>query len=216
MEHLFSGKRMIDLTLPYNENIAGFQSEAARELAKDGWNAEMLHIYSHAGTHMDAPFHFGLEGTIDQYTPDQLIGKAWLVNIKEAKSNYLIGVEDIAAIKEKVQQGDSILLRTDWSKHLNNRSLYRDQLPRISVQLAEWLVEKKVKMLGVEPPSVADVNNLEEVSQIHHILLAGGIIIIEGLKDLDQIQTESVLLFAFPLKIKDGDGAPARVIALEL
>jgi kynurenine formamidase len=70
-------------------------------------------------------------------------------------------------------------------------------------------------MLGVEPPSVADVNNLPEVTKIHEILLGGGITIIEGLCNLDQIKAEFVTLIALPIKYKNGDGAPARVVAIE-
>ena len=70
-------------------------------------------------------------------------------------------------------------------------------------------------MLGVEPPSVADVNNLEEVTEIHRILLDGDVIIIEGLTNLRQIRRDQVVLIALPLKVEGGDGAPARVIALE-
>ena len=70
-------------------------------------------------------------------------------------------------------------------------------------------------MLGVEPPSVADVNNLEEVTRIHRILLKGGVTIIEGLCNLEGITGDKCWLIALPLKIFQGGGAPARVIAIE-
>jgi kynurenine formamidase len=59
------------------------------------------------------------------------------------------------------------------------------------------------------------VEDLAEVTHIHHILLGGGVVIVEGLKNLDRIRAESVFLLALPLKIGGGDGAPARVIAFE-
>jgi kynurenine formamidase len=62
---------------------------------------------------------------------------------------------------------------------------------------------------------VADVNDLPEVTRIHEILLGGNVIIIEGLTNLGNIKRELVDLIALPLKIAQGDGAPARVIALE-
>jgi kynurenine formamidase len=93
--------------------------------------------------------------------------------------------------------------------------LYRDALPRISKDLAKWCVSNKVKMLGVEGPSVADVNNLPEVTKIHEILLGGNVTIIEGISNLHVLQRKQVYLIAMPLKIKGGDGAPARVIAME-
>jgi kynurenine formamidase len=70
-------------------------------------------------------------------------------------------------------------------------------------------------MLGVEPPSVADVNNAEELKSVHKILLGGGVIVVEGLVNLEKISEEKVTLIAMPLKISGGDGAPARVLAIE-
>jgi kynurenine formamidase len=68
----------------------------------------------------------------------------------------------------------------------------------------------------VEPPSVADVHNLKEVTDIHRLLLGADIIIVEGLTNLEAIQTDCVWLMALPLKIGRGDGAPARVVAFEM
>jgi kynurenine formamidase len=92
--------------------------------------------------------------------------------------------------------------------------MFRNQLPRISPELAEWCVEKRVRILGVEPPSVADVNDLPEVTEIHRILLSGGVTIVEGLINLDQLPDNRDITFgAFPLKIQDGDGSPCRAFA---
>ncbi|MEM6318706.1 MAG: cyclase family protein [Bacteroidota bacterium] len=207
--------RIHDLTLPYNEEIAGYTSETARTVAKNGWNARTLHIYSHAGTHMDAPFHFGVsQETIDDFSPQQVMGKAWVVTIPIKEDQQLLTLSDLQPIVAHFKMGDSLLLRTDWSQFLG-KPKYRDALPRISEELAQWCVDQKVKILGVEPPSVADVNNLEEVTNIHHILLKGKVIIVEGLTNLDKIDRPFVFLIALPLKIENGDGAPARVIALE-
>jgi arylformamidase len=208
--------KLIDLTMPYDDNIAGFSSEPARTVERDGWNARTLHIYSHAGTHMDAPFHFGVsDETIDEYPLSKFFSnRAWVVDLSQIEPKALIFVKDLGKIATEFQIGDSLLLRTDWSKRLGTAG-YRNDLPRISEELANWLVEWKVQILGVEPPSVADVNNLAEVTTIHHILLRGGVVIVEGLTNLDSLTKPYVQLLAFPLKIKKGDGAPCRVIAIE-
>ena len=114
-----------------------------------------------------------------------------------------------------VQPGDSLLLRTDWSKQADHPAIYRDGLPRISEALAHWCVTSKVKMLGVEPPSIADVNNLAEVTRIHKILLGGGVTIVEGLCNLDQLKGPGVFFAALPLKIFAGDGCPCRAFAVD-
>ncbi|MEM0995093.1 MAG: cyclase family protein, partial [Bacteroidota bacterium] len=173
----FSQFRSIDISLAYNEHIAGFSSNTARDLKEDGWNARWLNIYSHAGTHMDAPLHFGLSGTIDKFRPEQLMGKAWVVDLTHVAPKAKIEVSDLGTVAANIQAGDSLILHTAWSQYLKQPEIYRDQLPRISTDLAKWMVAKEVKMLGVEPPSVADVNNLAEVTEIHEILLRGNVII---------------------------------------
>ncbi len=206
--------RWIDLTLDYDDQISGYQSSITNDLVRDGWNARDLHIYSHAGTHMDAPFHFGVSSqTIDQIPLEQFMGRAWVVDVHIIKTGQLLKKSLVKKLT-KWRAGDSLLIRSGWS-NLVGHSLYRDALPRISKGLAKWCVSKKVKMLGVEGPSVADVNNLPEVTNIHEILLGGNVTIIEGITNLYALQRKQVYLIALPLKIKDGDGAPARVIALE-
>jgi kynurenine formamidase len=62
---------------------------------------------------------------------------------------------------------------------------------------------------------VADVNNLQEVTEIHLILLGGGVIIVEGLTNLGSLTQERVLFGAMPLKVEGGDGCPCRAFAIE-
>ncbi len=205
----------IDLTQSYHPSMPGYASEPAKVLARDGWNAQTLHLYSHAGTHMDAPFHFGVsEESIDQIPVHRLSGRTWKVLLPITSPSALLTADAVAAQLPAWQAGDNLLIETGWSHHQDTDwERYRNELPRISEALAHWCVDHQVNILGVEPPSVADVNNLAEVTLIHQILLAGNVIIVEGLCQLDQLPLGPFQLFAFPLKITDGDGAPARVLA---
>ena len=207
--------RIIDLTLSLEPAMRGVKFEPARVLEKDGWNAMTLHLYSHCGTHMDAPRHFDVSGqTIDQIPLDKCMGPAWLVDLSGIKPRSLITVEDLGPFQKKIQAGDGLLIRTGWSL-LANSPAYRNELPRISLELARWCADNGVRILGVEPPSVADVHNIEELTTIHRVLLESGVIIVEGLANLQAITKEKVTFMAFPLKIVDGDGAPARALAIE-
>lgn len=204
-----------DLTHTLDDNIAGFSQKTSRTMSVDGWNAKTLTIYSHAGTHMDAPFHFGIsDQTIDNYTPKELMGNASIVDVLIIEAKHLIQLDDVIDQLKGFVVGDSLLIRTNWSKNYD-QPRFKEDLPRISDDFAKWIVNHKVKLLGVEPLSVADVEDLAEVTRIHQILLSGEVIIIEGLKNLHRIKAKQVFLIALPLKIKDGDGAPARVIAFE-
>ena len=207
--------KVIDLTLTFDDNIRGFSMKQATTKSENGWNAKWLNIYSHAGTHMDAPFHFEVSAeTIDVMHPSRFITNAWVVDCGAVQPSQQLTVADLGEAFAKFQKGESLILKTGWSKRLHE-GVYRDGLPRISEELAKWCGENEVNILAVEPPSVADVNNLEEVTHIHELLLNQNVIIVEGLCNLDQLTQEKVTLIALPLKIKKGDGAPARVIAIE-
>ncbi|MEO7413099.1 MAG: cyclase family protein [Opitutaceae bacterium] len=208
--------RIIDLTLPLRPGTRGVAAEAKFTVAEHGWNAATWHLYSHAGTHMDARIHFeaGSE-TIDQHTPARCMGPAWIVRLPGLAPKALLTVERLGTLAEKFPAGESLLLHTGWSRHVDDPVLYRDGLPRISPELARWCVERKVKLLGVEAPSVADVNNLPEVTLIHQILLGGGVTIVEGLANLDQLTDDRVFFAALPLRLAGGDGCPVRAFAVE-
>jgi kynurenine formamidase len=206
---------IVDLTLTYTNSFTGFSKETSKTIDKDGWNASTLNFYSHCGTHMDAPIHFNVSNqTIDEIPVSDFVGKAWVIDVRHVGSKGLIYSNHIPQdIQDNFLAGDSLILWSDWAQFANTPK-YRDELPRISEELANWCIAHKVKMIGVEPPSVADVNNIEEVTKIHEILLSG-VVIIEGLTNLENLQSNCVELIALPLKIGGGDGSPARVIAIE-
>jgi kynurenine formamidase len=208
--------RLIDLTLPLTPGMRGVAMEPKFTVARDGWNAATWHLHSHVGTHMDAQIHFdaGPE-TIDTKPLSFCLGPAWVVNLTPLAPRTLITVGHLGEVAAKFTAGDSLLLRTDWHEHVSEPAVYRDGLPRISPELAHWCVKRRVKILGVEPPSIADVNNLPEVTLIHRILLGGGVTIVEGLALLNQLTQEKVFFAALPLRLAGGDGSPVRAFAID-
>ena len=207
--------RIIDLTLTLRDGMRGVAFEQTRTFERDGWNARTLHLYSHAGTHMDAQTHFAAGPvTIDRTPLERCMGWAWVVHLDGIIDKALISVSQLGKVAAKFAAGESLLLRTGWSRHVNNPQHYRDNFPRIADDLAHWCAEKKLNILGVEPPSVADVNNKEELTRIHKILLGANITIVEGLTNLDALTQEKVFFVAAPLKIEGGDGCPCRAFAM--
>lgn len=207
--------RIIDLSLPISKDMPGVDIGVARQLDRDGWNATTLSLYSHCGTHMDAPRHFLPDGQpLDQQSLSPGVGPALIINHAPAEPRQLITVDHMAAYEDQIQAGSRLLIRTDWHKRFGTPA-YRHELPRISLQLAKWLVERSVALIGVEPPSVADVNNMQELTEVHQTLFRGDVVIVEGLANLDQISQSTVQFVALPLKIRGGDGSPVRAIAIE-
>lgn len=210
-------QRVVDLSLPLHHGMRGVSTEQNTTIATVGYNTTNLHLYSHAGTHMDAPLHF-LEGgdTIDQIPLDKLIGPALVVDLSHVAPNSLIVVEDLAPHAAKIGPGSRLLLRTDWDLH-HALPDYRPDMPRVSVELARWLVERKISLLGVQTPSVASVRpeNRAELTEVHQVLLKADVIIVEGLANLRELRQEVVQFIALPLKITGCDGSPVRAAAIE-
>jgi kynurenine formamidase len=195
--------------------MRGVDIDVARTLEANGWNATQLQLYSHCGTHMDAPRHFLPDGsTIDQTPLAPCIGPARVIDLRPVQPRQEITVEHLGEVAHAVEPGDRLLFCTDWYLR-HGTPEYRNALPRISPAFARWLVEKEVALIGVEPPSVADVNSREELTAVHRTLLEGGVVIVEGLAHLSALESTGVELIALPLKVIDGDGAPARVVAVE-
>ena len=204
---------IIDLTQTLSHGMRGVTIHPHTRIANEGYNTTNLHLYSHAGTHMDAPLHF-LDGgaTIDQWPLAQCIGSAIVIDLSFKAPDSLISVADLGVAAAKIGQGSRVLLRTDWDDHATLPD-YRTHFPRISRELASWLVEQGVWLVGVQTPSVASLADREELRDVHQILLRGGIVIVECLMNLRELP-EVVTFIALPLKVDGGDGSPVRAVAL--
>ncbi|MCB1100198.1 MAG: cyclase family protein [Verrucomicrobiae bacterium] len=207
---------IVDLSMPLQDGMRGFTYEQVKTADREGWNTSNLHIYSHAGTHMDAQLHFEAgPGTIDQIPLERCMGPAWIIDLEGIADKELITVGHLGEVSKKFLPGECLLFRTSWSRHVNSPQHYRDHFPRISDELACWCADHRVNLIGVEPPSVADMNNKEELTRIHKTLLGANIIIVEGLTNLDALSHDKVFFVAAPLKIQGGDGCPCRAYAFD-
>lgn len=208
-------RKIIDLTLTFAHGKQGVEFETKKTILSDGFNTTTLHIYSHALTHMDATKHFLQDGDgVEQNNLDQCVGEAIVIDLSHKAPNSFITVDDLALVADRVLPSSRLLLRTDWSDHADTGD-YRTLFPRVSAELAQWMVDRGIGLLGLESPSVASLlpENLEELTQVHRILLSGDVIIVEGLTNL-RLLPDSVEFVALPLKLEDCDGSPVRAIAI--
>ena len=83
----------------------------------------------------------------------------------------------------------------------------------VSADAARYLVQIGLKLVGIDYLSIEEAHKDGHLT--HHILLGAGIVIIEGL-DLARVPPGDYELFCLPLKIKNADGAPARVFLREI
>ena len=210
----------IDLTLTISKSIPTFpgspkpQFISWSDLKDDGYNLELLFLSSHTGTHLDAPFHFIKNGiTIDQIPLDRLFGKAILIKLKKTK-NAAINKSDITLFEKrngKIPNHSSVFFFTGWQKNIKNNNYFTEN-PGLSLSAAQYLVSKKVNLVGIDSPSI-DLGKDNSFS-VHHIFSKNNILIVENLANLNKILSNDFIFTILPLKLKDATGSPVRAVAL--
>lgn len=156
----------------------------------------------HTGTHVDAPFHFDNEGaTIDELDINRFIGRARLIDVSHCKS---IGASELSDVN--LHDVNHILLRT--SAH-QNPDHFPENIPPLMPDLAPFLKEHGIQLVGVDVPSVDPLDSKDMAA--HHALHQHGIAILENVV-LHHLQPGNYDLIALPLPIKGADGSPVRAI----
>lgn len=217
--------RIVDLTLTVQEGMQTFPthwhpmveiSQLGRHGIEDRETRKLV-LGTHTGTHVDAPAHFIPGGlTIDKVPLKQLVGPARVLDFSAAEPGQELGVTDLTG-----RLGDTppakLVLRFDWSDQLGTMAYYSDH-PYLSQEAARWLVEGGCHLLAMDTPMPDDPRNGRGTtldSPNHKIVLGAGALLVEYLTNLRELRTEEVELIVAPLKIRDGDGAPARCLAIE-
>ena len=180
------------------------------------FNLQRLVLGTHLGTHVDAPLHFIKGGrTIDTYDLAELGGPAAVLPLTVG-ANRPITVRDLEAPGVAVERGDIVLLATGWDQRFSTPEYHTH--PYLSDDAAAWLVDRRVRMIGVDFFSADLPVPLRPPGfdwPVHHRLLGAGILIAENLAHVSPVAGRRLTVGAFPLKIRGGDGAPARIFALE-
>ncbi|MEP6698356.1 MAG: cyclase family protein [Verrucomicrobiota bacterium] len=176
-------------------------------------NVGAVNMSAHNGTHADAPFHFDPTGqTIEQIELHTYIGDAVVVDLSkilgsaEADRPRQITVADLATSSALLEKAPRLLLKTEVWK---NSRIFPDWIPVIANDVPEWLRKRKVKLLGLDLPSVDTIDSKDLTN--HHALAAAGVAIVESL-DLSEVDEGIYGFAALPLKMAGGDAAPVRAI----
>jgi len=182
--------------------------ERRRMSRGDHNNSSGLSMSVHSGTHLDAPFHFTPDGaTIDSLPLDLFVGPVVVVHIVEA--DRYITAEHVAAL----DLGDTprVLFKTRNSELLR-KSKYDPDFVAFSVDAAQALVARRVRLVGLDYLSVA---HADEQVPVHRAFLDHGVALLEGV-DLSEIKPGRYELFCFPVRLQGSDGAPCRAVLRDL
>ncbi len=173
-------------------------------------NVTRLNFTTHTGTHVDAPFHFlgGNSTTVERLPLSLLTGRAYVLHLPDEVDLITARVLERADIPPRTRR---LLLKTRNSAlWVHPEHGFDTGFVAISPDGAQFLVDRGVKLVGVDYLSVAPFN---QSVPTHHILLEAGVVVIEGL-NLSEVSQGRYALYCLPLKIGGGDGAPARAILI--
>lgn len=169
-------------------------------------NVGALTMGVHNATHADAPFHFEPGGdTIERMALETFLGDAVVVDLT-AKFGTDRTLQITIGDLESAAEAPRLLLKTGvW----RDSKIFPEWIPVIASDVAEWLGKRKVKLLGLDLPSVDSID--AKVLVNHHALAAADVAIVESL-DLSEVSAGTYHFSALPLRIAGGDAAPVRAI----
>lgn len=207
---------MIDISMPLHSAMVVWPGQPGRSSGGEKFGREeikagdsiisLLSMSSHTGTHVDAPKHFlGESGSsLDQIPLEKLVGPCRVIEIQE----MAITAEVLRPCNIAV--GERILFKTRNShEHLLEKGEFIKDYVSLDLSAAEFLASKKINLVGIDYLGIEVKGNPGH--PVHKTLLEVGIVIVEGL-NLVGVELGEYNLAVLPLKIADGDGAPARAI----
>ncbi len=154
-----------DLSQPLNEEAPfwpyypPFEVKYIKRKPEHGVNAQYIQTSNHIGTHFDAPRHFKTDGmTIDEVPLDWLYGDGVIVDVSDEMGELAAYTPEMIEEKADVREGDILILHTGW----HNYGQYGDEAdeekyihmhPGAHPDMVDWLIEKNIKVWGVDAVS---------------------------------------------------------------
>lgn len=150
------GLQLFDLSNRWGHGMPQWPSRSILDIhtlefhAKDGVLVQQFNGIMHRGTHMDAPYHV-LENTptIDDYEVWRFFGTGVAVSIPKGKWG-VITPDDLENARPRIQPGDIVMINTGSHHLLGDDPVYFAYSPGLYKEAAEWLVERKVKLVGID------------------------------------------------------------------
>jgi len=212
---IFDISRTLSAELPPWPGDVGFTYQVNGRIAEgSSVNVGSINMSLHNGTHADASYHFDDNGwTMEQAKLETYFGPAVVVDLTEryertAGATRLpqVQISDLEPAADELEATGRLLLKSGvW----RDPKVFPDPIPTVARDVPAWLQARGVKLLGLDVPSVDEIDAKELMN--HHALGAAGIHIVESL-DLRGVAAGRYHFLALPLKIAGGDGSPVRAI----
>jgi kynurenine formamidase len=200
---------LIDLSHPLIDRMPVYPGdepsrlEKIKDFTRDGFNNFRFTSGMHAGTHIDGPMHMTKSDRfIDEFPLERFIGTGCFLNA--------VGMNAIACTPEftsTIIPESIVLIYTGFGKQFGSEEYFHDY-PVISIELAQFLVEQRIKMVCLDSPSPDRFPY-----DVHKLLLKNSVLIAENLTGMEKLLTvKKFEIIALPLRIH-ADSSPTRIVA---
>ena len=201
----------------------------------EGWAIEKLSIYTHNGTHLDAPYHHHstMNGgekaiTIDEVPLDWCLNPGVKLDFRHLDDGYIVTPNDIdeelAGIGHSLQPLDIVVVNTS----AGDRYGHPDYLMKgcgMGREATLHLLNQGVRLTGTDAwswdaPFAITAKRFEETGDAsliwegHRASIDIGYCHIEKLANLDLIPSTGFTISCFPFKIKGASAGFTRAVAI--
>lgn len=232
-------QQVVDLSYAFGNDTMYWPTAESFTLERTAWGttaqgywyaANNIAMAEHGGTHMDAPIHFA-EGklTSAEVPLASCIGPAVVVDVRKKADrdrDYLLSVDDLTAWEAthgRIPVGAIVLMNSGWGRYWGNKKSYLGtdkqgdvanlHFPGFSNQAAQFLVnQREIAAIGVDTASIDHGPSNQFL--VHRTINGANKPAFENVANVDRLPPVGATIIALPMKITDGSGGPARIIAV--
>lgn len=180
---------------------------------ESGYESDFIATTTHIGTHMDAPYHFDADGRRVADIPlEETIRPTKRADVRDlATPGREITLEEIeSALPAPIEAGEYLFVHTGWADaHMGSTAFYGEN-PYHAESIAEYVVDREARGLIVD----SAIDPGDQGYRNHYTLLENDAVIVENVVNCDGLPDE-FLTYVVPIRLANGDAAPARVFVIE-
>lgn len=198
-----------------------------------GWANEMVTLSTHAGTHMDAPWHYfptcagAPARRIDEIPLEECFGEGIVLDLRGREPGERVEVDAVRAAADAsggLQPEDIVLLHFGYDRTFGTAA-YWNHYPGLTAEATRWIVEQGVKVIGTDAVGfdrdfgsmAADFKRTGDASKLweaHRVGITHEYFQIEKLSNLDRLPDRGFKVACFPIKIARASAAWVRPVAM--
>lgn len=213
--------QIVDPQIPQWPGDPPVEFAKVADLDQDGYYLRRLSMGEHSATHLNAPNSFFSNSPgIDAYSAESLVVPAVAVNIVSFAAinpDYLLAVDDVLKWEEKygkIAANTVVLLYTGWQEKWSDPDDFINQqhFPGFGAETTKFLLnERQIAGVGIDTHGV-DSGHDKTFATNKQVLSRRGIVL-ENLTNLDQLPPIGTTLAIGILRLRNGSGSPAAVLA---